>query len=306
MQSYILIFFTCLLFTPIFAQTSHEYWMETTSLDSLILSKGTSKKVIRGKNENTQFDFSVNTAKGYYLKPFCSKCRDSLGISIKLLGKRENAYTRWIYLNKGDSISISDCFKNYPEKNWWQKKEKTKSAKEKALDFWKSILGGGRVAVKRTPALKGGDEPLPEEPKLSFGETDYCRYLKQSDFILPFKIFKKYPVKSIYIISHKGEMIFCSGDPSLVKEVFPALKAEQVPPLNKVLKEVLSKKDNEIAYKLSMDKISPYLLKDLISGQWYQLGIELQDDTSDYNPYLFNFQFFTQDEVDKLMSFPNE
>lgn len=285
------------------AQNTAKYWIESTDLDSLVVISNGNQETYKGFKENTYFNVERTSNQPVYLKPYCNKsgCRDS--VSIKLWGKKEDAYTSWIYLKPQDSISIDSCFIKYPEESFLSRTYQ--SSKERAIAFWESVSGKGRVISGQKSVLKGGEVPAPDEPKLSFTESDYFRFRQLANFQLSFEVADKYPLKSIYIIGHNGELLFCSGDCSLVREVFPKLTQDQTPNLSAIITAQPTTETLFKAYEINMEKIKSHLLDKIKLGEWYQLGIELENDKSDFNPYLFNFQFFTPEELKRMDDFGN-
>lgn len=298
MKTLIYTIFGLLFCIHLSAQNTANYWIESTDLDSLVIISNGEYKTVKGFKNNTYFNIERNGEQPVYLKPYCDKkgCRDS--ISIKLWGAKEDAYTHWIYLQSADSISLDVCFRDYLDESFLSRTYRT--AKEKMLVFWKSISGGGRVISGQKTVLRGGETPLADEPKLAFKESDNFRYPYLSDFELSFEVASNYPIKNIYIVSHERELIFCGGDCSFVQEIFPHLKKEQVAPLAKFVKSQPIKGINFKKYLLDIKDMQAYFLTDIQLGKKYQLGVELANDTTDFNPYLFNFEFFTLEEL-KLM-----
>ncbi|MEM6316473.1 MAG: hypothetical protein AAF960_02325 [Bacteroidota bacterium] len=285
---------------PLTAQKG-KYWIESTDLDSLVIKSNGQSTTVKGFKDNTYFNIERTGYQPVFLKPYCDKpgCKDSL--SIKLWGQEEDAYTSWIYMPSQDSIDIDSCFIKYPEASLLS--QTYESSKEIAAAFLESVGGGGRIISAIRTVLKGGEPPKPDESKLSFAESDNFRYPQLADFQVPFAVANDYPIKSIYLISHAGELVFCGGDPSLVMDVFSTFKKEQAPTLSNFLTTNAPIDDNFKRYQLDMEKIKPYLLAAFKTGEWYQLGIELEKDTTDFNPYLFNFQFFTAEELQQIEDF---
>ncbi|MFK8104007.1 MAG: hypothetical protein AB8G15_15850 [Saprospiraceae bacterium] len=280
-------------------QAKPNYWVETTPLDSLVLIHGAERKPLIGNSDNTQFNIFLTDNTGYYLKPYCYKCKGE--VSIKLNGKEENGYTKWIYFDPKDSISIAHCFEQHLEQSWLAS---TLSALKKAKAFWRSIAGGGRIDNDRIIPMKG-EEPIPDEDKLLFLETDHFRFLYRDDFQIDFKIKKQFPVKSIHIIDKNDELVFYAGDTSLIEGYFQ-IDTAQVAELTQSLTSMQSEEEEELAYQLSIKNIQTQLLQGLVLGQWYELGIELENQQTKPDIYTFSFRFFTEEELQQLISFTND
>ena len=278
-----------------FAQ-NYEYVVETTLLDSFEVIENDKSRLIKSNNqkEKLQFRFRCKSPQNTYIKMYCKSCEGKL--TVKLFDKQKGAYTEWIPLKHGAQKSVARCFEEYTEKkDLWSIYN---NAVDVLYDFWNSF-GDGRSERRRIPILKGEDVE-PGDPKLKYLRTDYDRYLKKEDFAVQFRNLEDYPVKSIYIISHKGKLIFHAGDPDILDDLFE-LPEKASPAIEKVLEIEGLKEDVETTYELNWDGIKPYLLDELKTGQYYQIGIELEEDSSVHNPYLFNFRVFTTEEFEELI-----
>ena len=289
------ILFHLLVITTSFAQPN-DYWAETTSLDSFeIIENGESRLIKSYRADKTKFEFNCMDPAKTIIRMHCKSCEVTL--TLKLNGIPQDAYTDWIKLSHNQGISVKDCFDKYPEKSALSKI--FSSASEILYDFWSS-LRGGRTARSITPALKSGS-PKPDDVKLEFLMTDYHYYFTPEDFTIYFRNYKGYPVKSIYIISHEGMLLFHAGDREILGDIFD-LSGKSSPSVESVL-NVHQSKEEERTYELNSNRLQRFLFDKLKPEEVYQLGIELENDASDHNPYLFNFQFFIPKELERMKQF---
>lgn len=294
-----LLFFLLIVMTVILGLTpieSNEYWAETTSLDDFeVIENGKSRMIHSYRSNNTKFEFSCKDPRRTFIRMHCETCE--VDLTLKLFGVKEDAYTDWIKLRHGQKISLEECFKKYPKKT--KLHVMFSNAADILYDFWAS-LNNGRTARKRGGALKGNNT-TPGDPKLEFLKTDYHFYLTIQGFSIQFRSLDKFPVKSIYIISNEGELIFHAGSRDVLMNVFDISKKPLLP-IPSVLK-INQSKESETIFELAWKDIEPHLFYNFEPGKEYQLGVDLENDTSEHDPYLFNFLFFSPEEVEEMKRF---
>ncbi|MCO6492839.1 MAG: hypothetical protein J5I98_30755 [Phaeodactylibacter sp.] len=293
---------SCLLLASLALTAAHaqnyEYWAETTQLDSFeVIENGKSRMIRPHRADKTQFLFSCGDPGRAGIRMHCEPCEVKL--TLKLYGAEEGGYTDWIELGHGQKISVQECFEKHPAKTGLRAVLATGA--EMLRDFWNSF-GNGRSARDRAPALKSG-RPEPGDPKLEFLKTDYHYYLAPESFSIRFRNLDNYPVKSIYIIRHDGELSFHAGNRDILGDIFD-LPGTASPSIASVLK-IVQRKETETTFELNWEQVKSHLFHKFEAGEVFQLGVELEGDTSDYNPYLFNFQFFSPEEVKEMEQFFN-
>ncbi|MEM1220957.1 MAG: hypothetical protein AAGH79_18695, partial [Bacteroidota bacterium] len=171
-----------------------------------------------------------------------------------------------------------------------------------ALYLFVNSFGNGRTERRRIPTMKGRENKIEsDDPKLEFLLTDSLLYFKKEDFEVYFKHLDAYPLKSIYIVSHSdGHLLFHAGDRAILRRHFD-LPTDVSPSVEEMLDIERIIGDTETTYELNWEGFKDHLLGELKAGQYYQLGIELAEDSSDHNPYLFNFRILTEEELKELI-----
>ncbi len=297
------IFFLALGFLSIsYRLNAGDYWAETSKIDQFILIENGQPKEIPAVNGKQSFRFSTSPESS--IQMVCSKCEES--VSIKIFGKKEDAYTATIVLKKEhEPISIRDCFSRYPEKSGIL--QLLGNIKNAFAEFLK-IAKAEKVAVRKAPAFQSGEKVDEDGPKLSFTQTDDINFLNYEELQTQFAVYGNYPITSVYIIKQKqrGEkikLVLYSGRYELIEQLFKD-QAEKSVGISQV-SESVDKTDNRIHYRLIWENISNHLFESLEPGKSYQLGIVLDGDNSDHNPYLFNFNFYENSELEEVEKFLN-
>ena len=261
-----------------------KYWAETTPVDQFIVIENEIERIIPPQRDSRDLYIFKTTSADAQIVMKCIKCEDK--VSLILFGKYEDAYTEQIYLEYAEgqstSIGIQAIFERTKKRNL---KTSFESYVDALKDFFKSARIG-RIGA-RGAVLKSGEKPDPTRPNLDFEQADYLHYFDQEELSIKFAVFKDLKVSCIYILSHDGELVFLSGDGSLVREVFD-ISSREIPENAQVLQ---SHKENggKVIYEFNWQNISEYLDPVIDSDKWYQLGIEVKEDVTKFNPYLINF-----------------
>jgi len=289
-----------LLFCSFLAKAQNEYWAETAAIDSFLLiqedATGTviaQQKIISDAIDNTRFTFKSKDAEHSYIQLFCNDCDGAIPFSLSNVSI--HAHTDTIQLHKDHKIAIAACFEDHPYPSQFEQ------FVEDPMGYIKTFLGFTRKKLprRRSPILRGPERPSPDEPKLYFDYVPHAYYSDSTAVEVPFKVFEGHPIKSIYIISHDGDLVFVGGDTQLVGEVFDVTN-KVIPAIPSILPAAISKTNGYESYQLTWQNLQPHLWTDIELGKWYQIGIQLENDDSDFNPYLFNFQILTKEELLRL------
>lgn len=292
-----------LLLLPFLVISQTTYWVESAQLDSLILTikhpnqKNQYRKSIKSTRvDKTQFFFELEQDSNSFLQLYCNTCEETVEFTI--LNFKNNTHTEVITVRSGELTSITDCFETHavPSGLW--------RFLSNPLGYIKKFIGYNQtnlLARRRTQVLRGSDNPSSTDPKMYFDHSDYSYYTDLKDIAIPFKIFDNYTIKSIYILSHEGELILSAGSKDILEDIFD-LSNQQFPPIESLLlKEQMM--DRKQSFLLDASLFQSYLKEPIQTGQWYQLGIQLNNDSSEFNPYLFNFQLLSKSELQELETF---
>lgn len=297
MKTTIFLSFLALISIGSLSAQKNGYWAETTSIDAFeVIESKVSRNINSPRANNTKFEFDCSDPANTYIRMHCVSCE--VPLTLKLYSKAEDGYTKWIELKHGDKISIADCFEHHAEKTGLS--GFFSNVKEMLYDFLGSF-GNGRSARVQTPGLKSSTAIDPTDPKLEFLQTDYRYFISPEYCTVRFRNIENYQVKSIYIISHDGDLIFHAGDRSIIENIYD-LTGKISPSIDSILKP-LSSGENGSEYELNWNLVKKYLYGEFRQGQVYQLGVELESDHSRYNPYLINFQFFSDEELQSMENF---
>ncbi len=282
------------------AQTK-SYWAETSTIDRFILIENGIERTVPTVKSNQSFHFSCDP-KVSKIRLECSRCKET--VSIKLISEDEDAATRTIKLEKNHNpIAIKELFQN-PSKPILSSIFDT--FRKAFQEYFLPTANEERVAIKRAPALMGAEDPKENDPKLSFSLTDFAHFLTTKDFELRFTVHENFPINSIYIIKKKkpGEklrLLLYGGKYQLIENLFSDFAGKGIP-ITKIVEQI-DKQDNNLIYQIRWQTFLEYLAENIDQEGSYQLGINLGADISDHNPYLFNFSFYSDTELDEVEKF---
>ena len=279
----------------------YSYLVASTSVEHFwVVENGEKREIYSRRPDNSSFRFSIRDPQKASIILECLKCEDK--ITVKILGKKEDAFTTKIFLENKESLSLKSAFRDHTEIKGLQEASRKG---DNPVKLFNRDMYVGRTTAKRSPTLKGGNEELkPGEPKMEFRESDYNHFMNEEEFSLYFTKYTRYKIATVYIIGHDGELIFCGGDPSIVEEVYDLSEYTLLP-----LKEFLSVQHTEgdkETVEFQYDKVKPYFAKELKLGKWYQIGFLVDDDEFQKGIYLYNFQFMNKEEVEKFEGFFDE
>ncbi|MEM6320757.1 MAG: hypothetical protein AAF960_24025 [Bacteroidota bacterium] len=320
MKNWITILFVLITYSGI---TQHTFWVESIEMDSLVIfnidTQGiiiNRKKIPSTRIESSSFIFEANDTNNTFIQPYCKDCPQKIEFTIMNMTSRE--ITGVVKLKSQAKISIQNCFESFPPKSWWENlfspiKRKPSKPRPQGLVFEEDTTTTKYLANflrynqnsltnrRRTPILRGGDTPSKDSPKIYFGIGDYSHYWSLDEFAISFQIFENYPIKSIYILSHDGELIFASGSTESLNDIFD-FKGKKIPSIGEVLLFITNEDPDKTTYLLQGTAIKSYLMEQIQTGKFYQIGIQLENDESDFNPYLFNFQLISTEEKEVLIN----
>lgn len=215
---------------------------------------------------------------------------DSIFISIYDYSKR--THTKILSINAGDEILLRDYLKET------EITSTSFSAKASLQAFLEYVNKNNKNACGRYTGSMGKKEPessIAEEQvlKLFYEEDDYAYYYGLDHLLINFQHFSKYPIKNISLISHlDSKTVLYAGDTTGIKQ-HKLLPNTKIANINQIIENrVLNVKDT-MAFRLTGAKIEDYLSEPIKCGQWYQLRIELNRDSTEDNSYLFNFQLIS-------------
>ncbi|MEO1519014.1 MAG: hypothetical protein AAFV95_28635 [Bacteroidota bacterium] len=296
MKKIILLCCVMLSFCPA-AIAGASYWVETTSLDSFTLIEDGRLRPLKAYNaDQTKFVFTTDCpAKKLYIQLHCQSCENAL--TAKIFDKQKGAYTHWISTSHGGRISIEEAFRLHTENNGLY------GLFQKAIDLFhdfRSSFGNGRTARGETPTLRT-TKVRPGDPKLEFLRTDRHYYVDSTEFSVSFRMLNEYPINEIYIIAHSGETILQTNQQGISDEAVKK-SGKKMPAIADVLQKV-DAKEGETTYKIHWELIQEHALTSFQKGEYYQLEIKLQKDTAEYNPYLFDFYFYSEELLQKSLNF---
>lgn len=277
-----------------------EYWAETTPIDQfIVIEKGEERIIASDRAENDQFIFKTDSP-DVFIRIHCAKCKEE--VSVTILGKKENAYTKQIYLKmeegQSKTIQLAECFQ--------QSKEKSLSERFGSLvSALKDFLQSARIGKigKGGPFMRGENDSNGSEPQyLRFLEADYAHYFSPEDFSLHFEQSEDREIKNIYIVDARGGLVFLAGDNPLISELFDLSERKKC-----AVSDVLSaaKKEGGDVFQLNWTSIRPYVDPPLKMSQAYQLGIELTSEDPEPPTYLFNFTI-SESLAKQIEKFTNE
>lgn len=287
------------------AQEPIRILVETSLIDQLMLittdSTGDTSVISISAYRKSEGGYmvSIDQPKQTSFRVDCKGCKKPISFRIgDPAGRRAMDY---VQLMSGEEISFSRCMElSHPIRENQEPQAWIKAFLVESFN--------GRISSARRPVLMGG--PDPTEPQLAFYQSDSIALLESNDLSVKWVTYK--PIKEIYIISHSYQMVLESTDPdeasrwlgkkmvspkSLPEYLFSGAnhqeKEEHPDPPEEEGPKLISQ------YTINYRAVKEYLkkIKYFRKGEFYQMGIKLEDDKSDHNPYLFNFYLYKVEEL---------